>query len=340
MRKISFIAAFLLGLVSPLWAAAGRDDLLTESGTLYTVESLPFTDQDSIPGTGLRFTIHDEDGGSRSSWVPTTLDGGSHFQPSLGFDATTETLFLFWQQQPNRMSSKLLVAAYRDGAWSAAITIQDSIFSYPTKLRIAVTNYVLDQSAAGILRRRATIFHLVWWEENTHGEFAKYSLLSLVDGVLYPGQSYNLVDFLGDQAGSPLTIAPDFDRNFFRNPEIFQNPDQESVDVIFADLATNRVHEVSIRTRRENGVLRPPEGVRRRQIALPRVMSTVGENASLMVRGGTFEKRIAYHDVTGNQLRYMIYDGNTWSDLKSLTISEGLSLETGLDALEKLLISR
>ena len=181
------LLAFLVLLVPTLAFANGdRDDVLTGGGILYTVESVipsSLIAGNSSNSKVLRLTVHDRDK-KEESFLPATTNGGSHSQPALAYDDPTQTLFVFWQKQPSRMSSELLVASLRGGVWSEPQTIENSIFSFATNLRIGTTRYVSTQTNVGVVKNQTTVFHVIWWEENPHGEFARYSLITLSAGTL------------------------------------------------------------------------------------------------------------------------------------------------------------
>ena len=334
MKKTLF--TLLVILVPALAFAEGeRDDILTAGGILYTVESV-----NSSPSSNsrvLRMTIHDGDR-TEESFVPASMSGGSHTQPTLAYDDPSQTLFVFWQKQPSRMSSELLVAGFRGGVWSAPLTIENSIFSYATNLRIGITRYVTVRTSLGLVRNPATDFHVIWWEENPHGEFARYSLITLSQGTLYAGQPQNLLDFVPERNPVPIPLAADFDRQFFRQPAIFEQPDRDTVQVIFADWDTNRLHRVNVKPVVGNGVLHVPDGVWKGEIGPPKQMDNLA-NLITFVPPAPGSSSLAFYYSTEKSLHYMIFQNGSWGEMKTLALSEGLTLQTGVEALKKLLKS-
>lgn len=333
MKKTLF--TLLVILVPALAFAEGeRDDILTARGVLYTVESVnPGTSSNSKV---LRMTIHDGDR-TEESFVPASMSGGSHTQPTLAYDDPSQTLFVFWQKQPSRMSSELLAAGFRGGVWSKPLTIENSIFSYATNLRIGTTRYVSVRTSTGGVRNQTTIFHVIWWEENPHGEFARYSLITLSEGSLYAGQPQNLLDFVPQRNPVPIPLASDFDRQFFRQPAVFEQPDRETVDILFADWDTNRLHRVNVKPVVGNGVLHVPDGVWKGEIGPPKQMTSIANITFIPPAPGSAS--LAFYSSNEKTLRYMIFQNGAWGEMKSLSLNEGLTLETGVDALKKLLKS-
>lgn len=336
--KKTFLALLLVLLPTLSFAAGDRDDILTEQGVLFTVESL--TPKQQRTGTTsdakvLRLTIHNGEE-IEETFVPASLSGGSHSEPSLAYDESTRTLYVFWQKQPNRMSSELLVSGFRDGVWSEPLTIENSIFSFATNLRIGVTRYVSTRTETGSSKTPATIFHVVWWEENPYGEFARYSLITLADGVLYAGQALNLIDFVPSRNTLPIQLNPDFDRQFFRQPAVFEQIDRETVDILFADWDTSRLHRVSVKPVVGNGVLHVPDGVWKGEIPAPRQIAVV-ENHITFVPPAPGSGSLAFYYANEKTMRYMIYQDGSWGELKSISLNEGLTLQTGVDALKKFL---
>lgn len=317
---------FLLLLVlfaSPLFAEVNRDVLLTEDGTLFSVESQP----DST----LVLTIQQGEK-SVTKPVPTSLLGGKHFQPSLAYDPSTRTLFLFWELQPNRMGSSLLVCSYRNDQWSPTRTIEGGGFQYPRNLRIAVTT----ATTSGDRTENRFLLHLIWWEENSDGEFARYTSLATRNGVVDQSlPAMNLVDLLGNATvGSPSTASITLDREFLRHPAIFENPSHDSVDVVFADFDATTMHRMTLKPVIQNGVLVPPIGVTKRQIGLPLLPTMDG---SLTFLSSSSSESLAVYFAVGDSMSYMLYKNSTWTPVQKLTISEELPLGTGIQALKRLL---
>ena len=109
----TMIKRFLVALVliaTPLLAfadAANRAFLLTQDGTLFTVESA-YTDELGIqsPSTQCPRSHHSHRQGHDNRGRPRTLLGGSHTSPALAYDAASKSLFIFWQRATsNGMSS-------------------------------------------------------------------------------------------------------------------------------------------------------------------------------------------------------------------------------------------
>lgn len=335
------LLTLLVLLVPALALAAGeRDDILTAGGILYTVESVnppsvrPGSSSDS---KALLLTVQDGNG-VEAFFIPATMNGGSHSQPALAYDEPTQTLFVFWQKQPSRMSSELLVAGFRAGVWSAPLTIENSIFSYATNLRIGTTRYVTVRTNSGHVRNQTTVFHVIWWEENPDGEFARYSLITLSEGSLYAGQPQNLIEFVPERNLVPIPLAPDFDRQFFRQPAIFEQPDRDTVQIMFADWDTNRLHRVNVKPVVGNGVLHVPDGVWKGEIGPPKQMANLA-NLITFIPPAPGSTSLAFYFSTEKSMKYMIFQNGSWGEMKSLALSEGLTLQTGVDALKKLLKS-
>ena len=337
-RKLLF--ALLLLFVPVILGAQtlDRDALLTPNGTMYTVGSVLNNEGkiDSPSSRVLQLTVQNGDT-TETAYVPATLTGGSHSDPSLAYDRESDTLFVFWQKTPNAMSSELLFSSYNNGTWSPATSIDRASFNIRFGLQIAVTKfaYVFDENDE---RKKidAISIHAIWWEQTGYGEEARYALLTLDEGTVVGIELRSLMQFVDSRRISGVEELPaNFDRDFFRHPGIFENSSHDSVDIIFADWETNRMHRIGITPITAQGVIRIPDGVWQGEIAPPQ--SQIVTSSMTMVSGsnGTF----GIYGRDASSISYLIYKNGAWSTARTIKTNQVVTPETAIEAFRKLVSS-
>ena len=136
----------------------------------------------------------------------------------------------------------------------------------------------------------------------------------------------------------PVQLSPDFDRQFFRQPAVFEQPDRETVDILFADWDSNRLHRVSVKPVKGNGVLHVPDGIWRGEVLPPRQLPVM-DNFITFVPPAPGSSSLAFYYSTEKSMHYMIFQNGGWGQMKLLNLNEGLTLQTGVQALKKLIKS-
>lgn len=164
IKRIVVALALCLAATVAVADSRDRDLLLTSDGTVYTVEIA--NNEAARNGESSWYLVLTVQNGLKreSAPVPGSLVGGAHSNPALGYDAESDTLFLFWQQGENGgLSSRLLFASYQKGKWSEATTLDSVDWDLRRNLRIAVTRFIETGDASGkhILVPQLTV-HAVW----------------------------------------------------------------------------------------------------------------------------------------------------------------------------------
>jgi hypothetical protein len=329
----------LVLLLAPAIAAASekdRDVLLTPTGTLFSIENVFPADLEieSPSSTALRLTIASNDS-TRTSFVPASLEGGWHVDPSLAWDAASETLFVFWQRKPNFLTTELLLSSYRDGVWSEPILIDEDSLKLRFDLGVGVSRFATETNEEGVATKLpALAVHVIWWEQRGDGELARYAQIAIQNGEIVSIKRADLDFFIGD-GGEPAEVPEDFDRDLLRHPAIFENASHDSVDVLFATWTSNIFHKLQIRPIVHQGVLTEPIGVRMGDFAPPtkgRVRLNPQSSSLSMI--ATPGGNLAFYTIEDGKLTYMLRRNGLWDEPKSLPESMARS---GIEGLRRLL---
>jgi hypothetical protein len=342
MKKLALI--FLL-IAAPLTAQiSDRQILLRSDGVVHTVESVAAAECANVTTTSSRIiqlSTHDGDK-EKTLFVPASLEGGLNSEPSLAYDSATRTLFVFWQRMPNRTSSELVFASYRNGEWSQATVLDPALFRFRSNLKIAVTRSVDDRSKPQTLARlHQLVIHAIWWEETGFGESGRYAMISLADGIVSDITLRNLSDFIPESTTTSTSgdyVSATVDRGIFRHPSIHEMPDNESVDIIFGDFQTNRFNRINVRVIRGEGVLNLPIGIVRGALPVPGGLIQIANNklTTIAIPGTS---NIAFYTATDRSLTYTVFKDLQWSEAKTISITERVTHDGAVGALRQLVAS-
>lgn len=339
MKKLALI---LLLLAAPLAAQiSDRQILLRADGVLHTVESIAAADCVNLTTASSRviqLSTHDGEK-EKTLFVPASLEGGLNSEPSLAYDSATRTLFVFWQRMPNRTTSELVFASYRNGEWSHATVLDPGLFRFRRNLEIAVTRSVDDRSKPQTLARlHQLVIHAVWWEETGFGERGRYAMISLSDGIVSDIALRDLSDFISQNANSSTSgdyVSASLDRDLFRHPSIHEMPDNESVDILFGDFNSNRFNRINVRVVRGEGVLNLPIGIVRGELPAPGGLIQVANNKlTTIALPGT--GNVAFYTSTDRTLTYTVFKDLQWSEAKTISLTGRVTLDAAVGALRQL----
>lgn len=347
LTRVLLAAVFSLASFGAQAQVADRDILLTPEGTLFTIESVwseNFDDLETTSDRVLHLTVQNGEE-METLFVPASLGGGLHNNAALAWDSESQALFVFWQKTPNpQLTSELLFASYQNGVWSEASVVENGSLHLRSNLRIATSSLYYEYGEnETILRRAGLVIHAVWWNETGFGETAGYAMLSLEKGVVRSIVTADLVDLLGDDRKiDDLFILPEeYDRSIFRHPAIFETSGHDSVDVVFADAYTNRFHRVAIKPIKSHGVLQPPIGIWGGDFTPPKAFYREAANSGrITVIPGADRNKFVFYYRGLNNLEYLTVNGSTWSEVRSLALSDRVSAEAGVEALRRLISSR
>ncbi len=335
--RFTLVAAIALFCPVLLHAAGtDRDTLLALDGTLYTVESVPPEALPDVQPSSLRALVltvqHDNE--STSIPVPATLSVGYNLDPALGYDETSNTLFIFWETlNSSGFTSDLSFCSYRDGTWGTPATLDSVDYNFRRNLRIGITRKTEQQDANGNVSSFPEVtVHAVWWEESGNGDRARYAMLTTDNGNITSIRVQNLSDFIYNP--EPLLAAP-VDNELLRHPVVLESTAHDTVDVVFGDVRRGTMHRITLKPV-ANGRLRIPIGVRDGAIPTPVAVVDSADGFSAL---SSADGSLAYYFNGPNTVRYLLYKDGAWSPLRSIALSEKLSLEGAVDAMRRMMSS-
>lgn len=321
-------------------AAVDRDIVLTDDGTLYTVESTNSSDIAGLQTSSQRIlTLTTQQGTNRSTTViPATLNGGWNVYPALAYDSQSKTLFVFWEAAHNNfLSTDLFVCAYQNGTWDKATSLDSAQWAVRQNFHIAITRTTEQIAADGTSTQVPEInVHAVWWEDNGAAEWARYAMITVEKGAVTEIHVQDLSDFAA--AGTPgAQPKGDVSRELLRHPAVVETSNHDSVDVLFGDMNALAIRRTNIHATIQ-GRLRVPTGRAGSMIPGPgaRVMST--GPVETIVSGDNVG--FYYDGQTPNTIDYLVFAAGTWSPVRTLPLSDKLSHDSAVGALQRLITAQ
>ena len=335
-RLLSALAALVLSL--PLLAIEPHRAALTEEGIFYSVDVVTVDSEAIPPITELRLNAQ---AGEETTWgtIPGSDRHGTNFEPSVAWDETADTLFVFWVHMPSMMSSEILFTSYHDGEWGEVVSIDRDTFHYRKNLRIATTRFYLDHDEEGAeIRVPGTAIHAVWWNEDGWGETAQYAILSFDEGAVASIERFSLVDLLDRADQERSILPPEFNRSFFETPTITAHPASDGVEVIFGDVELDSLHKIDIIPIRLDGVLTIPTGIRGARPIRPMMDYDSTTAADLeIISGGPGSAELAAVWRQEETMVFSRYVDGAWSEPKAVRLNDRISGEHVVQGLRKLL---
>jgi hypothetical protein len=345
MKRLLVSLAIAFFSTAAFAQAADRDVLVTLDGTVYTVDQGIPSSSSGVAATNiLELSIQNGSEAPQYLLVPESVLAGHHFGSTLAYDADSKTLFVLWTHMLNGMSSELLLAAYRDGKWHPAISIDSQANHIRTNLRLGITRRVSKlQKDGSYADMPALLLHAVWWDETGGGGEARYAMLPIENGTLSESsvEIHSLEDFIPSGSDPFNAVEPKFNAEILRHPAIVSSPMQSMVDVVFGDTKTNTIHGVTLHPIADSrihipvgigaggsGGGKPPMSL----AAPPSFNSNWKGPINIIERGD----RLAFTNAGDTSLSYITYANGTWSEVKSIGIDNKLSAEGALAALDKM----
>jgi len=333
------LLALTLALIPTLVLAQqvpDRDVLLTQDGTLYTIESV--VNDGSAPSEVkffLRLTTQRVGQAAQTVTVPDSLAAGIHMQPALAYDADSKTLFVFWVNFPNPTSSELLLSSLRNGAWQPAVAIANQPFHVESNLKIRTSHRVGDAPL---------VVNAVWWEDAGDSESARYGLFVIEKGVVSSIYLDDLSNYLYvDENGNPVlqgpaayTVDPNFNREILRHPALIDNGTPDTIDVIFGDVRTNSFNRVTLKPIIQ-GRIHIPIGFHPGARVPAPFAFTQPWSSSIDTMVSVREGTILLYNSTATAVNYLMYSDGAWSTVKSVPLSDKLSADAAVTALTRMI---
>ena len=336
---ISFVAAGVFA------QATDRDVLVTPEGAVYTIEQQTPSDSSGVAANNVLQLSIQNGSETQRLIVPESLSAGFHSDAVLAYDSTSKTLFVLWTHMPSGMSSELILASYHEGKWQHAIAIDNQGYENHLNLRLGITRRVSQLQKDGTYADApALILHALWWDSNAHGEEAKYAMLPIENGAVSPAsvEIHSLEEFVGND-DAVNTVDANFNAEILRHPAIVSSPMQSSVDVVFGDTQKNTIHKVTLHPIAEHRIHIPvgigsgSGGPKSLSMPLPASFSADWRGPITVIERGD---RLVFTNATDKALSYVTYSDGTWTDVKSIALSNKLSAEAALAAVDKMVSSQ
>src|SRR3954454_13943323 len=347
MKRLLVTLAISLLSASAFAQVADRDVLVTPEGTVYTVEQATPSESSGIAATSiLQLSIQSGSSEPQHVLVPESLSAGFHSDGALAYDIASKTLFLLWSHMPNGMSSELLLASYREGKWQPAVSIDYRGNSARANLRLGITRRVSQLQKDGTYADvPALVLHALWWDTNGGGEEARYAMLPIENGALSQDsvELHSLEEFVGDHE-TVNAVDAKFNSEILRHPGIVSSPMQNSVDVLFGDADNKSIHKVTLHPIAEHRIHIPVGigggnggGPKALNLIAPTTFTAAWKGPITVIERGD---RLIFANATDKALNYLTYSDGTWSDVKSIALSDKLTVETALSAVDKMVSSQ
>lgn len=352
--------ALLLLLAAALLLAAGpapaadipTRKLLTTDGTLYEVRTGTAGDL-GITNVGLDPDVY------VIEWASTTQDGTQNRgvlqgSPSsnpktsldLTYDEPTGSFVVLWREEAPILN-QIRLAVMRSGVWSFADLIPNVGFPHafnPQMLLSRQTVTTIDAKGKTVSSSRS-ILSVIWWEEAQVAQ-ARYAPIFLDDEISTASiKIYDLPAFLG--GGGPTTYD-DVQPAAYMYPALQLAGPGGSVLGSFADLHAKRHYVVRIDFPSNLGDPTDPKNPVWERRRIPVVGIAVGGPIAFRAPtpGGAWPEKAPVGTIIGSSLnptlywqdgdsvRYVRFDGKSWSDPRALALGESLRYENALRLLE------
>jgi hypothetical protein len=323
-------------------ATVDRDIVLTDDGTVYTVESLFAKDVSGLQTNServLTLTVQHGSDAPTTSVIPATLTGGWHVYPALAYDSPSKTLFVFWEAAHNAfLTTDLYVCAYQDGKWDAATALDSAQWAARLNFKIAITRTSDQVNADGTTTTVPEInVHAVWWEDNGAVEWARYAMITVDKGSVTAIHLQDLGEFVNG-AGNVAPASSDASRELLRHPSIAETRTHDSVDVIFGDMNLVTFRRVNIRSTIQGGRLRVPVGRTGNNIPAASAHLMTSTPVDTIANGDSVA--MYYDGEKPNTIDYLVYTNSAWSAVRTLTLGDKLSHDSAVAALQKLVTAQ
>ena len=319
-----------------------RDIVLTDDGTLYTVESSFAKD---VPGLQtnservLTLTVQHGSDAPATTVIPATTSGGWHVYPALAYDSTTKTLFVFWEAAYNTFqNTELDFVSYHDGKFNTAASLDSAHWAARQNLRIAITRSTQQLNDDGTTTSvPETTVHAVWWEDNGGAEWARYAMITVDNGAASAIHVQDLGEFVNGAGYAPAANS-NASRELLRHPSVTETRTHDSVDVLFGDMNFVTIRRVNIRPTIQGGRLRVPTGRTGNSLPAPSANLMSSTPVDTLVNGDSVA--MYYDGQKPNTIDYLMYTSGNWSAVRTLPLSDKLSHDSAVSVLQKLITAQ
>jgi hypothetical protein len=336
MKRLLLLAVVLLIATAALADVAERDVLITPDGTVYSIAGEPSED-----GLTSSLVLNIQPFGEKEirTIIPETINSGVNALPTLAWEASSKSLFVFWMRMPSSGSSELLVTRYAQDKWEPA-TVIDSKPVLHSHLAIGFTRQVQNlQRDGSFAPTPALILHTAWWEKNGSSESAHYAVMPLSRSWDQQPDAHDMTEFV-DSANTTRTPeeTDSTDAEFLHHVAIVNGPTPDSVDVIYADKHTNSFYRTTLRPIADARV-RIPVGVHGGpKLGTPKALSFdwSGRTSTITSPDG---KTVIFCNVTDEKVAWVTLRDGEWLPKKEIALSDKVTVNAAMSALTKMAAS-
>ena len=141
----------------------------------------------------------------------------------------------------------------------------------------------------------------------------------------------NLTDFVSHADPFLETPSP---QEMLRHPAIFESANHDTVDVVFGDPRTDKMHRVTLK----------PVVQGRIRITVPKDRDLPTPTASISSTStvsaiSTGSDNIAYYFASNDSVKYLLFKNGQWSDVRSISVNDRFTSDAAVNALRRMLSS-
>jgi hypothetical protein len=339
MRRIVLTLAFLLAATAAL---AANPYFLDRSGVLWKATAA----SEGLVLTGVR------DGAVVVRSVvpfPLALYGTSDTQIQVAADELTGSVVVVWQRNWSQDASEIMLAVWRDGKWQRVERLAQDLAAhprYPTIQLSEIATTVPDPSAPDDPSKttaiRDSFLHVVWWEGTDQGH-ASYALLWLNAEADDPDAL--LTRNLDAYANIGLACAAPVPPAVLEHPVFGDEAPRDRALVLFGSQRICLFQLLEVQFALDNGTTTDSKGItviaqRRRHMPIFGVRKAFEMDDSMDMEGvrvvlGANLNPVIYR-VVGKTVEYVIATDTGWSPHRTLTVTDGLTLDQAIPLVENL----
>lgn len=339
------LAALLACALLPARAlaeAAQEKALLTAGGTLYSVQAglaadLGISDRSVAPNDFvIEWTVKGQDGKKAIGLIPSTVNRNPKRDLALTFDEQSASLVLLWTEHFSYLSD-IRLAILREGSWRTAELVPNLGLPRAHNPRMLLTHdTVTEQNDEGKeISRTRSILHVIWLEESSRVQ-ARYVPVFLEEDLGTQKLTlYDLSVLAGSGGPTDLEGIPSGAYSF---PSLQPEGLDGAILVSFADLTRDRQRHYVARIKydgKEEKVGRriPVMGVKG-SAPLPASAPDTQDVFGGTVIGGGYRPTLHWSD--GEAVKYIRFDGERWSSVKTIGLDEKMTYEKAKALVEEM----
>jgi hypothetical protein len=342
MRRTALLLAFLLTAVS---AGAATPYFLDRQGVLWSGSSSK---------GGLVLTGQRNGQIIVQSTVPFALgfDVNQDVAIQVAADEPTGKVAVVWQRNWTSSASEIMLAVWHDGDWERIEHLSSDVLALPRNPVIQLTDvsttvpdpdYPDDPSKATVVQD--SFLNVVWWEgddQQGHGTYASLRLTAdPTDASALVEQDLDSFATIGFGCQVPVPPA------VLEHPLFADQHDADRALVFFGAQRQCLFHLLQVRFELDTPAQPTSDGggltavaQRRRHVPIFGLVKTFPMTRDLAMDG---TRLIVGHDlvpvayrVTGPTLQYVTFGKNGWSPLRTLSVTDGLTIDQAIPLVENL----